>query len=223
MYNRFTLFNSTMKKKLLLWNLIILFLIFIGHLFLIKYSYQSGFDYEEMINLTNWLPFLYFLLSIPLAALLAIFCFKTKSYLHRVSIISLVLSSIILIYTLSSAGFAYLQIMNLLKERRAEYIKEAKLDIKNDQIQFISYGLQLPMYNEVASKKIDSIYKRNGIIKTSNCIIDDLDIKARKAYKDLTNQYLEKRNGKNWLQKMQLELEEIENNPIYKLDINNRN
>ena len=206
-----------MKRKLILWNITVLVLIFISYLLLLKYSYRSGLDYEEIFYLTNWVPFFYFLLYIPLAILLAAFCLKTKDFIQRASIISIILSSLIFIYILSSTALSYLQMTNLLEERRAEYIEEAKLDIKNDQIKFISYGLQLPIYTETGYKKIDSLYRKNGIVKTFSCIIDDLDIEARKVYEDLTNQYLEKRNGKNWQQKMQLELEKIENNPIYKL------
>ena len=57
--------------------------------------------------------------------------------------------------------------------------------------------------------KRDSIRKNYGLISVSYCMISEsLDI-SKKEYRKITEPYLEKRNGKNWRERMKREIESI--------------
>lgn len=96
---------------------------------------------------------------------------------------------------------------------RAEhkYIKQAEKDIKNDLITFkYSGGFSLPQYDQKTTQKIDSIYKKYGIMyKDTGCIIDLVENEAQKKFEETVKPYLEKRNGTGWEIKMKKEISNI--------------
>lgn len=96
---------------------------------------------------------------------------------------------------------------------RAEnkYIKQAEKDIKNDLITIkYSGGFSIPKYDQPTTRKIDSIYKKYGIMyKDTGCIIDLVDNEAQKKYEETVKLYLEKRNGTGWEIKMKKEISNI--------------
>lgn len=207
-----------MKKKLLIANIVIITLFLICYFFSFTiYNYPISFRYSDTIEYTDWAVLLYILLLIPfVASLLALFLLKRRTYFIRLLIFTLILGGSAFIYIFGNITISYCKRMSLLKARQAEYINEALADIKKDQIKVMIYGLQFPIYTEEGYRKIDSIYKENGLVKTANCIIDELDIEARKSYQEITDQYLEKRNGKDWKKHIKQELNKIKNNPNYK-------
>ncbi|MWB94228.1 hypothetical protein GON26_07625 [Flavobacterium sp. GA093] len=89
---------------------------------------------------------------------------------------------------------------------------EAREDIKKDKIKEFGGGLALPPQDEIEYKKFlirDSIRKNYGLISVSYCMISEsLDI-SKKEYRKITEPYLEKRNGKNWRERMKREIESI--------------
>lgn len=100
-----------------------------------------------------------------------------------------------------------------LNDKRSEFKKilseikqQAARDIQAGTIRYISYGL--PHIDSNYMKR-DSIMAQYGIHYTFNCIIDQFIKERDTYYKQLTNAYLDKRNGKNWKKKMQRELEQF--------------
>lgn len=68
----------------------------------------------------------------------------------------------------------------------------------------------MPEYDEKKISKIDSIRKNYGITyDNTGCIVDFKIIEAEKKYKNTVKAYLEKRNGKNWEAKMNVEIEKV--------------
>lgn len=95
-----------------------------------------------------------------------------------------------------------------------EYEKMAKNDIEKDSVKLFSHGLPLPPRDkkeQYSIEKQDSIKKIFGLYKSSTCIVSDELTQAEKKYEEITQEYLEKRNGKNWEQKMQKQIDSIIN------------
>jgi hypothetical protein len=91
------------------------------------------------------------------------------------------------------------------------YIKQAKEDIKKDNVIFkCSGGFVIPKYDEKTYKKIDSIKEKYGIRdENTGCTIDEIDSKGQDKYEEIVMPYLEKRNGKGWEKKMDSEIQKL--------------
>ena len=91
--------------------------------------------------------------------------------------------------------------VNLANEILTQFRIDAKNDIKNDDIKFFVYGLQLPSKNkhqQIIKIKKDSILKTYGIrVKNIGCIMNPELTKVTDEYKKITEVYLIKRNGKD--------------------------
>lgn len=92
-----------------------------------------------------------------------------------------------------------------------EYISQAKEDIKNDNVTYkYAGGLTISECDSKIENKIDSINKNYGVrYFNTGCIIMEQNIKAQEKYAEIVKPYLEKRNGKDWEQKMKNEIETI--------------
>ena len=101
----------------------------------------------------------------------------------------------------------------LLNEFITQYRIDAKNDIKNDDIKFFVYGLELPSKNnnqQIIKIKTDSILKTYGItVKNIGCLINPELTKATEEYKKITEVYLITRNGKDWRLKMKNEIQKL--------------
>lgn len=131
---------------------------------------------------------------------------KTK-FLRAFLILNGLLFVFLLYYSLDQFIQAKKEITNL----ENEYLKQAKIDIKNDHVS-IKYagGFELPMYDEKTIHKIDSIRKKYGVTyQNTGCIIDNIDIKAQEKYDDTVMPYLDKRNGKGWQHRMEKEIDNL--------------
>jgi metal-dependent hydrolase (beta-lactamase superfamily II) len=92
------------------------------------------------------------------------------------------------------------------------YQNEARTDIKNDKVKELVGGLLLPPRNKseyVKFQKKDFIRKKYGIVISGNCIVSESMEILKKEYKKISEPYLEKRNGKNWREKMEKEIDAI--------------
>ncbi|KAF2515506.1 hypothetical protein EYY60_02195 [Flavobacterium zhairuonense] len=99
-----------------------------------------------------------------------------------------------------------------------EYKNKALHDIKVDSVKTFTYGLVFisPVDAERKNQdkityKRDSIYKKYGLyIRNLGCVIGDKKMdKATKVYHQMTDDYLENRNGKQWRERMDEELNNI--------------
>lgn len=120
--------------------------------------------------------------------------FKTLLTLHIAAIISV---SIIAFLTLNKKRSA-------LRELFPELEKQAARDIEADSIRYMSYGFPIPDSNYI---RRDQIMAKYGIYHTPICTIDPIFERRNLYYERLTQNHLDKRNGKNWKMKMQNELE----------------
>ncbi|MCV9930409.1 hypothetical protein OIU83_22305 [Flavobacterium sp. LS1R49] len=104
-----------------------------------------------------------------------------------------------------------------------EYKNQALHDIKTDSVKIFTYGLLFIYPDSLKAKKqllkqnkMNSIYKKYGLFKQNQgCVIGDKKMnKAIKEYHKITDVYLEKRNSKDWKEKMQKELDSIIKNSL---------
>jgi len=88
------------------------------------------------------------------------------------------------------------------------YIQEAKIDIENDAVYVEFWGMSEGVKEE-DFEKVDSIAASYGVrLGFVSCIINLRPYeKAEERYEKMTNEYLEKRNGKDWYKKMEKEIE----------------
>ncbi|MBV8326135.1 hypothetical protein [Chryseobacterium sp.] len=107
---------------------------------------------------------------------------------------------------------------NQLTEKRKElarmknsYFRLAEKDIQNNKIMLTDAGgLSLPFQSQEILNSIDNIRKKYGIVyQNTGCIIDPMDMEARKKYTETVTPYLTKRNGKDWKKRMQKEIDEL--------------
>jgi len=113
--------------------------------------------------------------------------------LHVVAIMSIGIVAGITLYNKRSG----------LKELLSNTKEQAARDIQADSIYHISYGF--PHLDSNYFKR-DSIMAKYGIHHTSTCVIDQFNDEKDAYYEQLTQDYLDQRNGKNWKAKMQKEL-----------------
>lgn len=120
-------------------------------------------------------------------------------------------NSIILIFIVYHSVTAFTTTQKEISRAEHEYIQQAEKDIKNDLIIFkYSGGFSISQYDQQTTRKIDSIYKKYGIMyKDTGCVIDLIDTEAQKEYEDTVKPYLEKRNGTGWEIKMKKEISNI--------------
>ena len=94
-----------------------------------------------------------------------------------------------------------------------EFKKEAEIDIKNDNVKIFSQGLILPPKNEYLQASEDSVQKiitSYGLTrKNLGCVISPELTAGIEKYNEITAAYLEKRNGKNWSERMYNQIDSI--------------
>jgi len=91
----------------------------------------------------------------------------------------------------------------------------AKSDIKNGKVRFISYGLP-----QITSKdaEIEMVRKKYGFTGSNmGCVASDEDFRTAEIYNNVVEEYLIKRNGKDWRIKFQKEVDSL-----YKIAFNNK-
>ncbi|MDQ0595293.1 hypothetical protein QFZ37_003662 [Chryseobacterium ginsenosidimutans] len=202
------------SKKLLSINIVVLILIF-G-------IYIYGFG---LLNPSIKIDFWYYLQECQLHYLLVSLAFlalvswmistlkiKNLNPKNKFLLVYTILCSLLLCF------FAYILINNYIVEKKAitksenEYLKQAKEDIKNDNVTFrFSVGLEMPIYDQKTYIKIDNVRKNYGIkYQNPGCTVDEIDIEGQKKYTETIKPYLEKRNGKGWKNRMKNEIEKLE-------------
>ncbi|WP_415326080.1 hypothetical protein [Chryseobacterium sp. MMS23-Vi53] len=207
------------SKRLLFINILILILILSVYVFgfsLLNYSMR--FDFWYCLKECNLQYLILALVFITLISwLISTLKIKNLNSKNKFLLVYAILCSLLLCY------FTYTALSSYIKEKKAittlenEYIKQAKKDIKNDNVTFrFAGGFEIPMYDNQTLKMIDSIRKNYGVsYQNTGCVIDNIDIEAQKKYDEIVKIYLEKRNGKGWENKMRKEIEKVQNNSIH--------
>ncbi|UWX58912.1 hypothetical protein N0B40_10710 [Chryseobacterium oranimense] len=201
-------------KKLIVVNLAVIFLlitVYIAGYYFLNYPIQFDFWY-----IVKECQLQYLLAGFAITALISYLIsslgFKKLNFKDKFLRIFPVLNSLILVFLVYTATTAFVKNKRELSNLEKNYTREAENDIKKDQIVMRYAGFLLPPYDEETTRKIDGIYKKYGIIsKNTGCTIDAMDIKAREKYTEITNSYLEKRNGKDWKKTMEKEIEDLKN------------
>lgn len=128
------------------------------------------------------------------------------------------INCLFLIFLLYSGIPVFLKNKKEFEQLKNKTISKAKEDIKNDKIVFeYSGGFVMLEEDSIYNQKIntfnaqkDQIFKKYGIEYINyGCIIDESKIVSQKEYKKAVEPYLEKRNGENWEEKMNAEINSI--------------
>lgn len=89
---------------------------------------------------------------------------------------------------------------------------DADGDIAKGKIKLISYGLSLPLpppYTDY-NKQVDSLQKVYGIeFEERGCMTDSLTLVKMNNYNKIIISYLSKRNGDNWFQRYQRQVDSL--------------
>lgn len=171
-----------------------------------SFLYPAPFAIVPLLRQVEWKYFLLVYTVLLLFAFTFSFMLSRQGAFQRTFFKTLLALQIAAMMTMSILTFLTLNKKRSgLKELFSELEKQAAHDIEADSIHYISYGFPIPDSNYM---KRDSIMAKYGIRYTANCIIDQLTKESDAYYKQLTNTYLNKRNGKNWKKKMQKELEQ---------------
>ncbi|WP_343607495.1 hypothetical protein [Chryseobacterium oranimense] len=201
-----------MYKTLITVNIAVILLVtavYISGYYLINYPIQFDFWYVLKESQLQYL-LVGFAITALVSYLISSLDFKNLSFKDKFSRIFPVLNALILVFLIYTATTAFVKNKRELSNLEKNYTREAENDIKKDQIVMRYGGFLLPPYDEETTRKIDGIYKKYGIIsKNTGCIINAMDIKAREKYTEITNSYLEKRNGKDWKKIMEKEIDNL--------------
>lgn len=160
----------------------------------VKFSYYSETEVKDYL----------YVLIIPafLSIFIALFVYTKRYYWERV------LPALIISYFLMFGFLSYQLINNYLENQKVIKVArdKAKEDIKKGIIKKIeSTGLLLPDKNyKIRSKKIDSLErnKYGYFTESTGCIIYE----ENRYYNEVVDEYLEKRNGKNWKAELKKEI-----------------
>ena len=202
-----------MIKKLTILNIIILILIFIaniGTFYGINYPIKFNFLY----NFSDY-GFGYILIVLAIIAILTFLVsslnIKNLDFTNKFLRIFALLNSIFLAFIIFEGISGFTIQMKEYAKLETEYINQAKEDIKNDNVTYkYAGGLTISECDSKIENKIDSINKNYGVrYFNTGCIIMEQNIKAQEKYAEIVKPYLEKRNGKDWEQKMKNEIETI--------------
>lgn len=173
---------------------------------------EMKFEYWWSTKYIEWKELLILFLSFAVfSALISLIKIKNLKFVTKFSQVFLSLNCLFLLFLIYHFAELYVTTKSQLTQRQNEIIQEAKRDIKNDNITYkLAGGLQLPLYSLQNQNRIDSIRKKYGV-KYSNtgCIVDLIESQAQEKYSETVKPYLEKRNGKNWEDRMQTEIDRV--------------
>jgi len=205
--------QELVMKKIIAINLTVILLLItvyiVGYYFL---NYPMQFDLWHIVKecQLQYLPAVFAitaLVSYPISSL----NFKNLSFKSKFLRVFPLLNSLALLFFVYTATKEFIKNKSELTKQENYYIREAEKDIKKDQI-VVRYagGFFIPAYDKQTSIRIDSITEKYGIIsKNTGCTFDPIDIKAQEKYNELTDHYLEKRNGKGWKERMKREIGDL--------------
>lgn len=199
-----------MVKRLITFNIVIIVIIFIANVgvfhgvnYPVKFNFFYNFRDYGFENV-----FIVLLIIAGLTALVSSLRIKNYNFINKFLRILILINSIVLVFFIYEGINSYKINRNEYLKIEQEYIKQAQQDIQNDNVTYkYSGGFSIPECNQNIENKIDSITKIYGVkYVNTGCIIMNQYIKAEEKYTELVKPYLEKRNGKDWEEKMKSEI-----------------
>ncbi|WP_347218719.1 hypothetical protein [Chryseobacterium sp.] len=202
-----------MNKKLIWINLIVVLLVVVAYIF---NSYIVNFP--MMFNLPDtlkesrleYMAVIFFFTAI-VSYLISSLDLKKLSFKAKFLRVFPIINSFVLLFFVYLSADEFLKTQREISVREQRYLYQAENDIKNDKV-IIEYagGFSVMTQNAQTIRSMDSIRKKYGITyKNTGCIIDPIENKAQRKYAETIAPYLEKRNGKNWKDKMQKEIDNL--------------
>lgn len=183
---------------------------------LVYYLFNYPEHYPLLDILTQQVEWALLLLIYGLLILVAAFfsfLLYKKIRFSRKLIYSIILINILCsILMLSNGLYKFYINKEELEESILSFQNQARNDIKKDKIREFGSGLILPPRDKNEYKKFlkrDSIKKNYGLISVSYCTISESLEISKAEYRKISEPYLEKRNGKNWRERMKQEIDAI--------------
>lgn len=200
-------------KILLTINALILLLLFIVGLIPDYYSNLVDFNVVDTLRQFEWTVFTGILIiGVLFSGIVGWIKYKNVPYPLRFLRINILINTVLLIFISSRAIPEYLDAKREYEVLSLKYKIKAESDMKNGLIIYEGAGLPMPLdsISQVKADKIDSLRAMYGIA-TSNigCMISGPLLRAQSDYKELTQPFLDERNGKGWRQRMNREIAEI--------------
>ena len=201
-------------KKLYL----ISFLSFLSYwLVVVAANYIISSYYEiDFLKQNNWKEdFSFLTATIILALVTAFLVYRRQPFLKKFLVLFSAFCTILTIIVAIDWAIIISQIKANRDQLVNEFTREAEYDIKNDNVKVFSQGFPIPPKNEslqIQDDTIKKILKKFGLTRENlGCTISPELTKAQEEYQKITEVYLEKRNGKNWRDRMENEIEKVRN------------
>ncbi|SDJ91547.1 FEKKY domain-containing protein [Chryseobacterium jejuense] len=202
-----------MNKKLIWVNLILLLLVVAAYIFnsyIVNYPMMFNLPYIVKESRLEFLAVI-FAFTALVSYLISSLDFKKLNFRAKFLRIFPIINGLVLLFFICLPANEFLKTQREISERENNYLLQAKKDIENNNVtlQYTS-GISIPVQNPHTTHRIDSIQKKYGITyMNTGCIIDPIDNKAQKKYADAVAPFLEKRNGRNWQNRMQKEIDHL--------------
>jgi hypothetical protein len=169
-----------------------------------SFLYPAPFSVIPLLKQIGWKSFLLLYTALLLLAFTFSFILSSRYLFQKTFFKTLLTLHIAAIMSVSILAFLTLtKKRSALKELFPELEKQAARDIQADSIRYIPYEFPIPDSND---RKRDSIMANYSIYIKLTFIIGTIYKMRDLYYEKLTQQHLDKRNGKNWKMKMQKEL-----------------
>ncbi len=206
-------------KKLLIITIFSTILLWIINIFVYYlFDYPNELDILKIIrNNVEWKPLLLIYLALIFISIVASLLFyKHITFVNKFYKI-MISFNIIGMIIMSIYGInRFVENKNSFDEILTDFRKDAEKDIKEDNVKIFGQGLPLPPKTEKDAerqKQIEKVRKVYGLSgKNLGCIISYQLTKAQEEYVKITDEYLEKRNGKGWRLKMKNQIDSINKN-----------
>lgn len=193
-----------MKKKLLSIILLIIVVVsFVLYHYCIYYPANPNLISIVLFEV-EWLFLLIICSSIFVVSFLA--DYVLRKYKKSFPVL-LILLSLFLVFIVVNTCKAYIESKKTYEELLEMYIIKARKDIENDRIEIEYFGTFAGIKDGCYSQ-LDSVAGSFGVqLMLTKSTVDPIGDKAEERYFEITNSYLDTRNGEGWKERMDKELE----------------
>lgn len=202
-----------MNKKLIWIDVLLLLLIVVAYIFnsyIVNLPMVFDLSYIVKESRLEYLAVI-FLFTALVSYLISSLDFKNLDFKAKFLRASPIINAIVLLFFMYLSINDFVKIQKEISERESNYLHQAERDIKNDKV-MIEYagGFSVLTQDTKTIRRMDSIRTKYGITyQNTGCIVDPVENKAQRKYAETVAPYLEKRNGKNWQDKMQKEIDNL--------------
>ncbi|TLV00392.1 hypothetical protein FEN17_12940 [Dyadobacter luticola] len=173
----------------------------------------SYFNFADSIRNFDWLIFAGILVAgIILSGLLALIPLKNMRYFLRLLSVDIFVNTAVLLFIMYHGISSIVKYQREYEALSLKYKSRAESDIKNGVIIYETAGFQIGLdpAQQAKEDKIDSLRRTYGITyNNTGCMITSVELRAQSDYEQLTEPYLDRRNGAGWRDRMNLEIEKI--------------